>query len=81
VNGTYGITRYQHDTGLNASNYALNGGMDWVFTSRCSGTLIGSDTQVQAPIEELTSFTVNNIRTAAFKENAKCKCPTTSTWS
>jgi Putative beta-barrel porin 2 len=73
VNGTYGVSRYEHDSGLNASNYAINGGMDWVFTSRCSGTLVASDTQAQAPIEELTSFTVNNLRTAAFKENAKCQ--------
>lgn len=72
LNGTYGLSRYEHDTGLNSSNYALNGGMDWVFTSHCSGTLLGSDKQVQAPIEELTSFTVNNIRTAAFNETAKC---------
>jgi hypothetical protein len=73
VNGTYGVSRYAHDTTLNSSNYALNGGMDWVFTSRCSGTLVGSDRQVQAPIEELTSFNVNNIRTAAFNENASCR--------
>jgi Putative beta-barrel porin 2 len=73
VNGTYGVSRYAHDTGLNSSNYALNGGMDWVFTSRCSGTLVGSDRQAQAPIEELTSFTVNNIRTASFNESAKCR--------
>jgi hypothetical protein len=72
LNGTYGVSRYEHDTGLNSSNYALNAGMDWVFTSHCSGTLIGSDKQAQAPIEELTSFTVNNIRTAAFNETAKC---------
>lgn len=72
VNGTYGVQRYQHDTTLNSSNYALNAGMDWVFTSRCSGTLVGSATQAQAPIELLTSFSVNNIRTAAFNETAKC---------
>ena len=73
VNGTYGFSRYAHDTTLNSSNYVLNGGLDWVFTSRCSGTLIGSDRQSQAPIEELTSFNVNNIRTAAFNEAAKCR--------
>src|SRR5260221_8630418 len=60
ANGTYGLSRYEHDTGLNSSNYNLNAGMDWVFTSRCSGTVIGSERQAQAPIEELTSFTVNN---------------------
>ncbi len=73
ANGTYGLSRYEHDTGLNSSNYALNAGMDWVFTSRCSGTVIGSDKQTQAPIEELTSFTVNNIRTASLNEAAKCR--------
>jgi hypothetical protein len=72
LNGTYGLARYEHDTTLNSSNYALNAGMDWMFSSRCSGTLIGSDKQAQAPIEELTSFTVNNIRTASFNETAKC---------
>jgi hypothetical protein len=73
VNGTYGVSRYEHDAGLNSSNYSLNGGMEWVFTDRCSGTLVASDRQTQAPIEELTSFTVNNIRTDAFNESAKCK--------
>ena len=72
INGTYGISRYEHDTGLNSSNWDVNGGWDWVFTSRCAGTLVGSDKQTQAPIEELTSFTANNIRTTAFNEKAKC---------
>jgi hypothetical protein len=73
LNGTYGVSRYEHDTTLNSSNYALNGGMEWVFTDRCSGTLVASDQQVQAPIEELTSFNVNNIRTASFNETGKCR--------
>ena len=73
VNGTYGFSRYQHNTDLNSSNHALNGGVDWVFTSRCSGQLVASDRVTQAPIEELTSFSVNNIHTTAFKEAAKCR--------
>lgn len=72
VDGTYGITRYRDNTTLNSSNYALNGGVDWVFTSRCAGRLIASNTQVQAPIEELTSFSNNNIVTVSGKESAKC---------
>lgn len=73
VNGTYGISRYSHDTTLNGTSYSLNGGWDWVLTSRCAGTLAVSDRQAQAPIEELTSFNVNNIHTTAFNESAKCR--------
>lgn len=73
VDGTYGITRYRDNTSLDASNYALNGGIDWVFTSRCSGRLIASTSQVQAPIEELTSYSNNNINTVAGRESAKCQ--------
>jgi len=72
VDGTYGITRYRENTSLNSSNYLLNGGVDWVFTSRCSGRLIATDRQTQAPIEELVSFSNNNIRTVSGKEFAKC---------
>jgi hypothetical protein len=73
VNGTLGISRYAHDTSLNSTNYSAEAGWDWVFTSRCAGRFVGSDRKIQAPIEELTSFTVNNIETAAFKETAKCR--------
>ncbi len=72
IDGTYGITRYRDNTSLNSSNYVVNGGVDWVFTSRCSGRLIATDRQTQAPIEELTSFSNNNIHTVSGKEFAKC---------
>ena len=46
--------------------------LDWVFTSRCAGRLVATARQVQAPIEELTSFSNNNIQTVSGKETAKC---------
>lgn len=73
VDGTYGITRYRDNSSLDSSNYLVNGGIDWVFTSRCSGRLVATARQVQAPIEELTSFSNNDVQTVAGKESAKCR--------
>jgi hypothetical protein len=72
VRGNYGITRYVNNTSLDNQTYLAEGGMEWVFTARCSGTLIASSRQIQAPYEELTSFVTNDIRTNAVKETAKC---------
>jgi len=72
ANGTYGITRYAHDFSQNSNNYALNAGWDWVFTSRCAGRLVVSDSQVQAAQNLINTFTTNNIQTTAFNETAKC---------
>ena len=69
--GTYGITRYRKNDSLNSSNYLVNGGLDWVFTSRCAGRLIATARQMQAPIEELTSFSNNNIHTVSGKGDGK----------
>lgn len=68
----YGISRYVHNTTLDGSNYLVDVGVNWVFTSRCSGKLVAIDRQTQAPIEELTSFSNNDIQTLSAKESAKC---------
>lgn len=70
--GTYGITRYRKNDSLDSENYLVNGGLDWVFTSRCAGRLIATARQVQSPMEELTSFSNNNVKTVSAKETAKC---------
>jgi hypothetical protein len=71
--GTYGFTRYRKNTSLDSENYLVNGGLDWVFTERCAGRLVATARQVQAPIEELTSFNNNDIETVSGKETAKCR--------
>lgn len=73
VNGTYAATRYQHDDGYNNDNYSLNAGWNWVFTSRCSGTLVATDSLVQSPVNLINSFTTNNVKTLGFNETAKCQ--------
>ena len=70
--GTYGITRYRKNTSLDSDNYLVNGGLDWVFTDRCAGRLVATAQRVQSPIEELTSFSNNDVDTVSGKETAKC---------
>lgn len=72
VNGTYSASRYNDDTVYNKDNYVLNAGWNWVFTARCSGTLVASDRLVQSPINLISSFTNNDIHTKSVNETAKC---------
>ncbi len=72
VRGTFGATRYAEDTGLNATRYSGEGGVDWIFTSRCAGRLIGSFRRTQANLDQVTSTETNNIDISSFQETAKC---------
>ena len=72
-NGTYAPRRYFTDTGLNADNYSINGGVDFNVADRCSGRLIGGVDGYQNPLEQTVGFGVQSVRTISFNETSRCK--------
>src|SRR5260370_22316375 len=42
ADGSYGLTRYLHDVRLNSAQNAVDAGVNWPYTSRCSGRLVAS---------------------------------------
>lgn len=72
VNGTYAFTRYRDDDVNNRQNRVLNAGWNWVFTSRCSGTLVASDRVVQSPFDAISSTGNNDVHSQSLNESAKC---------
>ena len=64
-NGTLGVNRYQHNTGLNGESYNLSLGLDWATVERLSGSLNASATQnlaqFNAAIVGSTVLTKRNV--------------------
>lgn len=73
VNGQYGIRRYQSDTQLNTSSYDVNGGMRWQVGDSCGGTLTGSDTVQQTPLEILQQPIVNKVTRVSGRQDGACQ--------
>ncbi len=46
MDGSVGLTRYLHDVSLNSIQYAVDAGVNWNYTSRCSGTLVAAQAKV-----------------------------------
>jgi hypothetical protein len=73
VDGSYGFTRYLHDVSLNSHQYAIDAGLNWIYTSRCSGTLVGSETLSASPFgQQVASAQINNVTSTTFNGSAKC---------
>jgi len=72
VNGDYGVTRYAHDSSFDASQYMINGGVNWTFTSRCSGKLSASQSMQPSVLDEQVGLGVNNVTNQSLNETGKC---------
>ncbi len=46
MDGSVGLTRYLHDVSLNSIQYNVDAGVNWTYTSRCSGVLVASESKV-----------------------------------
>ena len=46
ADGSLGLTRYLHDISLGSIQNAVDAGVNWTYTSRCSGKLIASESVV-----------------------------------
>jgi len=73
ADANYGVTRYKIDTSLNTHQYSLDGGVNWVLGSRCSGRLVAAANQYQSPIEEQIAPGVNTITAKSLNESSKCQ--------
>jgi hypothetical protein len=74
ADGSYGFTRYLHDVSLNSAQHSADIGVNWIYTSRCSGTLIASDSVASSPFGQqvVSTSAINNVSTVSFNESAKC---------
>ncbi len=77
ADASIGMTRYLHDVSLNSVQNAVDIGMNWAYTSRCSGKLEASESVAVSPFEQqvvtTTTTTLNNITTVSLNETGKCR--------
>jgi hypothetical protein len=74
IDGSYGLTRYLHDVSLNSVQNSFDAGVNWIFTSRCSGTLVGAESVSQSPFAQqvISTQAVNSVHTVSLNETANC---------
>jgi hypothetical protein len=73
ADGTYGWYRYLDHDNLNTAHNAIDAGVNWNYTSRCSGKLIASEsTTPSQPGQQVGINVINNQTSTAFNETARC---------
>jgi Putative beta-barrel porin 2 len=72
LDSTFGVIHYLHETQFDSTVYSLNAGVDWNFTSRCSGTLAASLSKSPGQLTEQVGTGVNFTTTTALNETGKC---------
>jgi hypothetical protein len=77
ADGSLGLNRYLNQTFLNTTSHALDAGVNWLLTTRCSGQLIASEqVSPSEPGQQVGFSTVNNIvntaTTKSYNETARC---------
>ncbi len=88
AHGSYGFYRYIDHTYLNEAHNSVDAGVDWVYTSKCSGTLIASEitapttpgqqpsplttTTLVTPSQQVGFNVINTTTALAFNETGKC---------
>jgi len=76
--GSFGEIRYLHQVDFNSDTYNVDAGVNWTFSSRCSGALTAlaskSPTTVTTQVVTTTQIGlgVNNLTTTSFNETANC---------
>jgi hypothetical protein len=58
-NGSYGVIRYLHQVASDANVFTINSGLNWTFTSRCSGALAGTVTRAPTLITAQVGTGIN----------------------
>src|SRR5271166_1871407 len=75
---SFGEIRYLHQVDFNSDTYNVDAGVNWTFTSRCSGALTAlaskSPTTVTTQVVTTTQIGlgVNNLTTTSFSETGNC---------
>ena len=68
----YGVTRYFRDVGFDSMQYSLDAGVNWTFTSRCSGTLRAVQSEIPSVFEQTVGVGVNTVVTQSLSETGNC---------
>jgi hypothetical protein len=69
---SYSVINYRHNVGFDGHNYNLDGGVNWVATSRCQGQLMAATKQYQTPQEEQFGPGIETMRTSYATETGRC---------
>ena len=70
--GSFGVIRYLHRTIFDSNIYSISPGVNWNFTSRCSGNVTGLLTKSPALITEQVGTGVNYATVTSANENGRC---------
>ncbi len=73
ADATYGMDRYPNNDVLNQQHNSVDAGVNWNYTSKCSGKLVGSEqTTPSLPGQQVGINVINSTTTIGFNETAKC---------
>jgi hypothetical protein len=73
ADGSFGFNRYLNHTNLNTTHNSADVGVNWIYTSKCSGRLIASEqTSESEPGQQVSITAINSLTTVAFNETATC---------
>ena len=73
ADGSFGFNRYLNHTNLNTTHNSADVGVNWIYTSKCSGRLIASEQTAESePGQQVSINVINSVTTVAFNETATC---------
>ena len=73
ADGSFGFNRYLNHTNLNTTHNSADLGVNWIYTSKCSGRLIASEQTAELePGQQVAINAINSVTTVAFNETATC---------
>jgi hypothetical protein len=73
ADGSYGFNRYLNHTNLNTTHNSADLGVNWIYTSKCSGRLVASEQTAESePGQQVSINVINNVTTVGFNETATC---------
>lgn len=71
--GSYGVIRYLHQVASDANVFTINSGVNWTFTSRCSGALAATVNRAPSLITAQVGSGINYSTNTALSETGKCQ--------
>lgn len=73
ADGSFGLTRYLGHSNFDTQHHNLDAGMNWIYTSKCSGRLVFSDVSAESlPSQQIGINVINTTSTVSFNETANC---------
>jgi hypothetical protein len=72
ADGSLGLNRYLNQGFFNTNSHALDGGVNWLLTTRCSGQLIASQQVSPSEPGQQVGAGINTQTSKSYNETAKC---------